>query len=260
MKLACRHVHRNTEARGAARVPRDELLAGAAEDPLADAGDEADVLGERDELARRQDPFLRVLPANERLRADRLTGREAEDRLVVEDELAAGQRAPESALHRRAFLRLLLHPLCEELKAVAARLLRAIHRGVDVRDEHLGVLAVAREETDADGRLDEELPFLDQERLRDHLQDLPRHRRRVGLAPDPVHEQKELVPAYARHGVVRADAAPKAVGRLHEKLVACRVAERVVDALEVVEVEEHDRKRLAPPLCVKDREGEPVVE
>ena len=66
--------------------------------------------------------------------------REAEDRLVVEDELAAGQRAPEPGLEGGALLRLLLHLPREELEAVAARLLRAVHRGVHVRHERLGVL------------------------------------------------------------------------------------------------------------------------
>ena len=201
-----------------------------------------------------------MLPADERFHADRHASREAEDWLVVEDEFAAWQGAPEPALHDRALLRLFLHLLREELEAVAARLLRAVHRGVDVGDEHLGVVAVARVEADADGRLDEQLAFLDQVGLRDDLQDLPRHRRRVGLAPDSVHEEQELVPAHARHRVIRADAAPEAVGRLHEKLVARRVSERVVDALEVVEVEEHDRERLAAPLRVEDRERKPVVE
>ena len=38
------------------------------------------------------------------------------------------------------------------------------------------------------------------------------------------------------------------------------MAERVVHALEMVEVEEHHRERLAPALRVQDREREPVVE
>ncbi len=260
LKLARRHVHGHAEIRGAADLPRPGLLARTPQDPLADARDEADVLGEGNELARRQDALLGMAPADERLDADGNARREAQDGLVMKDELAPGQGAPEPALHRGALLRLLLHLPREELEAVAAGLLRAVHRGVHVRDERLGVLAVAGVEPDPDGRLDEELALLDQEGLGQDLQDLARHRGGVGLARDPVQQEEKLVSADARHRVIRPDAAPETVGGLDEKLVAGRVAERVVHALEMVEVEEHHRERLAAALRVQDREREPVVE
>src|SRR5450759_289776 len=51
VKLARRYVHGHAEARSAARVPRHELLAGAAEDPLAEDVGLITRLGEWDELA-----------------------------------------------------------------------------------------------------------------------------------------------------------------------------------------------------------------
>src|ERR1039458_2087338 len=94
LKLACRDVYGHAEVRGAAGLPTAGLLAGAAEDPVAQSSDEADFLGEGDELARWEDALLRMPPADKSLDADGEARGEAEDRLVVKHELAAGQGPP----------------------------------------------------------------------------------------------------------------------------------------------------------------------
>ena len=260
LELPRRDVHGDAHRNRPGRLPRPQLLARPPEDPLAHARDEADVLGERDELARRQDALLGVPPADEGLDADDRSVPQPVDGLVVQDELAARKGPPEARLEGGALLRLFLHFPREELEAVAPRLLRAVHRGVDVRDERLGVGAVARVHPDADGRFDEEFALLHEERLGQDPEDLARHGGGVGLSRDPVEEEQKLVAADAGHGVVLPDAAAQPIGDLDEKFVAGRVAERVVHALEVIEVEEHDDERLPAALGVQDREREPVVE
>ena len=92
-------------------------------------------------------------------------------------------------------------------------------------------------------------------------EDLARHaRRRPSSRVMPFRRSRNSSPPTRATVSSCPDAAPEAVGDLHEELVAGRVAERVVHALEVVEVEEHDDERLAAPLRVQDREREPVVE
>ena len=67
---------------------------------------------------------------------------------------------------------------------------------------------------------------------------------RVGLLRRRLGQQdRELVAAEAGEHVGLAQAAAQRVGDAHDQLVAGRVAERVVDRLEVVEVE-HDRRAL----------------
>ena len=56
-----------------------------------------------------------------------------------------------------------------------------------------------------------------------------------------VEDQHELVAADARHGVALAQHAAQALGHRLQQQVAGRVAEAVVDELEVVEVHEHHR-------------------
>ena len=59
---------------------------------------------------------------------------------------------------------------------------------------------------------------------------------------DVLEQDHELVAAEARRGVRGADAGGEARGGLAEQLVARGVAERVVDVLEHVEVDEEDRR------------------
>ena len=59
------------------------------------------------------------------------------------------------------------------------------------------------------------------------------------------HDDGELVAAQPRHGVRLARAAAQALADQLEQLVADRMAERVVDALELVEVEAEHRQALA---------------
>ena len=82
LELARRDVDGDAHRRRPPRLPLPELLAGPPEDPFADARDEPDVLGERDELARREDPLLGMAPADERLDAD--------DRAVAQPSGSAG--------------------------------------------------------------------------------------------------------------------------------------------------------------------------
>ena len=65
-------------------------------------------------------------------------------------------------------------------------------------------------------------------------------RHRLEHSADALAQDRELVAAEARHGVLRPHHALEALGDLAQHLVAGAVAERVVDALEAVEVEEVD--------------------
>src|SRR5439155_1420549 len=68
-----------------------------------------------------------------------------------------------------------------------------------------------------------------------------------GAAVGGLEEEGELVAPETGHRVLRADAALEAFGHLHQQAVAGRVAQRVVDRLEVVEVEEEDGERRRLP-------------
>ena len=75
------------------------------------------------------------------------------------------------------------------------------------------------------------------------LEDLLRHVRRVLGMAQLGEDDRELVAAEARHRVVVADAVAQPLRHLQQQLVAGGVAERVVDGLEVIEIDEHHRQR-----------------
>ena len=101
------------------------------------------------ELGRRQQAATRMVPAQQRLEADRLRRVERDDRLIDEPQLARRQSALNVApqlirrLERGAHLRHV------ELKAVATQILGAIEREVGVLEQLARPLRVGRIEAEA---------------------------------------------------------------------------------------------------------------
>ena len=133
----------------------------------------------------------------------------------------------------------------------AAAALALVHRHVGVLEQLLGAVGVAGEDRDADAGLDVELGARDGERLGEPGRELVGGlaRRALGaLAREVGHQQHELVAAAAREQPRLALGAAQAPGHAPQQPVAGRVPERVVDELEVVEVDQDQRHRaVAPP-------------
>ena len=112
--------------------------------PRTDRHDGAGVFGDGDELGRRDDGAVALLPAHERLEADDIAGLEIEDRLVEQAQLAAIERAVERGLDREAVGDPLVHRLVVDGQAVAAGVLGPVHGRVGVAQQVLGRRARAR--------------------------------------------------------------------------------------------------------------------
>ena len=110
------------------------------------------------------------------------------------------------------------------------------------------------------------------DRLREHGQQAGRRPRRILLARHAVEQHDELVAAMTAHvsfrslrlrragDVVRAQPAREPLRDDAQQVVANRVAQRIVDALELIEVEEHDRERGTVALGGFERLGQLFVE
>jgi hypothetical protein len=79
-----------------------------------------------------------------------------------------------------------------------------------------------------------------------------------GRRARPRHEERELVTAEARQQVALADGRPQSRSHVAEQAVAVVVAERVVDLLEAIDVEQHERRLLPVALCGQNRLLNPV--
>ncbi len=113
-----------------------------------------------------------------------------------------------------------------------------------LRSSWSAVLDPAARKRDADARSYANDVPLDAERREQR----PEHALRGSLGLDRrgrvLEQHRELVAAHARSEVVLAQRRAQALGDRHEQRIAGGVPERVVDALEIVEVEEHHRRRV----------------
>ena len=83
--------------------------------------------------------------------------------------------------------------------------------------------------------------------------------RAASVAPATLHDHHlELVAAHARHGVVVAQRGAQPARDLLQQLVADVVAQRIVDELEAVEVDEQHRHLLVEALRLRQRLGEAI--
>src|ERR1019366_1573001 len=212
-----------------------------------------------------------MIPAYQRLDADDFAREYFYLRLVVKFELLAFERLAQVMLERKPLRRGLAHGVMIEEEAAATLRLRVVHGDVRILEQCVDIVAVARIQNDADRRRNKYLVRAQNDRLREHRQQASRRSRRILLAGDAVEEHDEFVAAMAahvsfhrlsmrRHGdIVRTKATHEPLRDDTKKVVANRVSQRIVDALELVEVEEHDRERRTVALGGRQRLGELFV-
>ena len=206
-----------------------------------------------DELVGTEQAALGVVPAHERLDARDAPVGELDDRLVVQRELAAVERAAQLALGARRSARAPRMRASKSSKPPRPRVLGAVHRRVGVAQQVARRASSLPDERDADARRDEE------PRSPATWNGAPARRARARRARAGSRRRRrprsrigELVAAEARDGV--AGARPprcSAAATSREQLVAGVVAERVVDELEAVEVEEEHARRCAVPRAAR---------
>jgi hypothetical protein len=244
-QLARRHVDPDVRVH-AGRVPLADVAADLAQHPVAERLDHARPLGDRDEVGGRDELAAhRVAPAHQGLDADHRAIGQPHDGLVVDLELLALDRPPQPGGRLES---------CDGVAGGGAeqvdsptRGLRLVHRRIGVLAHRLRRLAVVREHGDADADVDEQLGRAERERRLHGVGDPLAH----GLGRGAVarrqvaDEDEELVAALPGDEVAGPHGGAQAVGHLAQQIVAEIVPERIVDALEVVEVGERERARAA---------------
>ena len=219
--------------------------AGLGQDPAAERQDRPVLLGQADELVRVGQAADRMAPADERLHADRLAAVECHDRLVVDDQLLAGDAAGELGRQLVAGDDRGVHRRVEDGEPALAGGLGRVHRHVGVAQDVVGALEQARRTSPRAIAMptldpDDGLAAGHREGHPEQVDQPLRHGDRVAQVRLVDDQDRELVATEPRGQVALADRAPDPLCDGNQKLVAGGVAERVVDHLEVVEVEEQD--------------------
>ena len=168
----------------------------------ADRGDQSDLLGQRHEGARKDEPALRVEPARERLDRDRPTGLQADDRLVVDADLVAFDGLLERGRELVAPADACVHARLVERVAPLAAALRRVHRDVGIREQLVGRARPGATRRDPDARVDHHLASVERERRAQGLDDPARDALRLPLT-HALEQHAELVAAEPRRRVAR---------------------------------------------------------
>ena len=205
--------------------------------------------------------MLGVIPADERLGARDGAAVGLHDRLVVQEELARGDRAAQLGLELHAPEQRGVHALLEQAVAPGALVLGAVERDVGVAQDLLGRrLLAAGHERDPRGGGHRDPPALELDRLGERVEQVARHLPRGLRGRAGLEQHGELVAAEPGGGVARGEPLGQPARAHAQQLVARGMAQRVVDLLEVVEVDEQDREALVLRVAGVQRVLEAVDE
>ena len=232
-ELQRRNIDRDRQARPVAAIE-----AGAAQHPFAELDDEAGIFGDRNKDRRRNDARGRMRPARQRLDADHGIAAGIDDRLIGGGKAVVSDRVQEIAFQELALRQIGVHGRVVDAGAIAAFVLGAIERHVGVAQNIAGVARAPVDHRDADRGADIDGVAADRIGRAHRRDDAPGDRLqriRVGCADG---QDGEFVAAEARDEIVAAHHMAQPLSDRENELVADMVAERIVDVLEVIEVDE----------------------
>ncbi len=241
------------------RLPGPEGLVEQVERPdrfvqheVRDRVDQSELGCKGDEGSRRLNFNFFVLPADQRFEPHHLLAANVDLGLEGAAELAVADGEPQALLQLHARGDALAHLDVEKRRGTFRAALGPVHRAVCVSPQCLVVAAVLGILAHADRRRREYLEAFDVERLLQLFQQALDEVLDVLVAFDRVDQQDELVAADAREHVGLANERGDALRDLDEQRVADGVTVVVVDVLEIVEIDECQRKALAVALGSQD--------
>ena len=259
-KLPGGEVHGQTKGRAFFILPGKDILACLFQHPFADRDYKTGFLGYRKKHIRRQNPLLRMLPAQQRLNPDYPAVDKIQYRLIVEKKFLFVYRPSKVPLQKEPLKDDVVHLLFKELPIILTTVLGMIHRSVSAFHQSFRVIAVLRKHGDTDADSGIHLMFFQDKRF-DHcrLHSL-RHPGRISYLIDFIQQHGKFIPSLTGKGVLfpfRRRAADRIAfpearinpdGNAFEQKVSYPVPESVVDGLEIVNVNKENRQDpLVPP-------------
>ncbi len=199
-------------------------------------------------------------PPGQGLEADDLAGVQIDQRLIVGDDLAAGDRLAQRPLDAVSLADGLVHMFLEEAQGGALLALGPVEGDIGLA-HHLGlVVAVLGDQRDADGRADLMAPAIGQDGILQLLDDAQGDGGGGVGARQMRRQHGELIAPEPGHHVVLAHRGLQPRGHADQHLVAHRMTVDVVDPLEPVEVEQQHPVRAAGPGRGPQRRLQRVLE
>ncbi len=227
----------------------------------ADAGDQAVVLGQGDEVHRRDHAAGRMPPTQQGLDAGHVAGRQAHDGLELQEQGAGLDGIAQFGLHREPRGVAIPHVRLEQPPLAPPVRLRRIQREVCVAHEAGRVAAVPPDKRYPDTDADRHAGVRQQKGLAQPPDDPWRQGGGRPLAAGG-HQDRELVAAQPRDQTLVAHQPAQPRGHGDQQRVPGRMAEAVVDRLEPVKVKQQQAAPLVPAALAgglqRVQEGLPV--
>jgi hypothetical protein len=253
-------VHAQLQLGPAFLLPLADLADGFEKRPQAQAPHATGFGRQRDDVGDRIAREERIAATQQGFDRGRRAGGGVDARLVFERERAILDGATQLRVFQVATVRAGVHAGGVEPIAAAALLLGAIQREIGLGEQPLEFAAVLRADTDADAGADVHLVVVHLERAAQRLDQRLGHGApdfgRTGIG----HQHRELVAAQACDEVGIAHGAAHALRGLLQQRIAERMAEAIVDFLEVVQIQQQHQQQLPMALCGRAHGNEAVVE
>ena len=179
-----------------------------------------------------------MVPTDKGLHDHGVSGRELDRRLVLEQELAFLDGAPQLASEADPAIGVLAHGDVEQFDPAPSRCLGLVHGGVRLPQQRIAVIAGLGRHSDSDTGAGRVMTGGKLHGLRKGLRDARGPVKGLRGPREAFAKHDELVPAEAGEGIAWLAGCFQQERHRREDLVADVVSERVVDDLELVEVEQ----------------------
>ena len=158
-------------------------------------------------------------------------------------ELAPLQRLAQTAFHQQAFEGLRVHLGIKELVGVLAGFFGAVHGGIGIFQQRGGVYAVVGVHADTDTAADKDFVLLYPHGAGQRGQHFFGHAAQCFVAVKIADQQRELIAAQPRYQAKTLCRLGEPRGNFVQHFIASLVAKRVINQLEAVQVDKHQRQR-----------------
>ena len=199
-----------------------------------------------------------MVPAQQRFQPDHPPGIKFDLRLIEQFELVVLDGRMQAFADGDPFAHLLIEFANMEAEAGAALILGAIERQVGFGHHRLGVGDVSAIGNHADAGAGVNLIAVDGDRRRNRSADLCRQRLGAGNVAHVLLQQRELIAAKAGDHIGIAHAVLQPVGDDFQENVAGGMPQRIVDILEMIEIEIKHRESMSAAFGARKGQLQPV--
>ena len=190
-----------------------------------------------------------MLPAHQRFSAGQTAADDVNDRLVIHCQFPALQGESQISLHRCAQQHLVGHGRFVFLVSVASSHLGPVHRQISVAQQGRRVRAVVRVQHDPETDPDVDGGAVQVEWFRKLLDDFLGQRVGILITDYIYQHQHEFIAAVTGHGIGFTYTGFQPMGGLTQQGIAPGVSQGIVNLLESVEVQKHQRHPLVVAMC-----------